>query len=118
MNENGTPYTSAYSGLEAALIVGGVAHPAQARGRRPARKKLGAERADAENVRDGVGVPAFGEHRDADHASDLLAELAGLADRVHHLAQQVLVGEISASRPGKRARYSALNSSISRRRSA
>ena len=42
---------------------------------------------------DGVRVPAFGEHRDADHALDVLAELAGLADRVHHLAQQVFVGE-------------------------
>ena len=27
------------------------------------------------------------------HALDVLAELAGLADRVHHLAEQVFVGE-------------------------
>ena len=43
---------------------------------------------------DGVGVPALGEHRDADHALDVLAELAGLADGVHHLAEQVFVGEV------------------------
>ena len=27
-------------------------------------------------------------------AADVLAELAGLADRVHHLAQQVFVGQV------------------------
>ena len=43
---------------------------------------------------DGVGVPALGEHRHRHDAADLLAELALLADGVHHLAQQVLVGEL------------------------
>ena len=43
---------------------------------------------------DGVGVPALGQHRDRHDAADVLAELAGLADRVHHLAQQVLVGQV------------------------
>ena len=37
-------------------------------------QKLGAEGADAEDVRHRVGVPAFGEHRDRHHAADLLAE--------------------------------------------
>ena len=43
---------------------------------------------------DGVGIPAFGEHGNGDHAFDVLAELAGLADRVHHLAQKVFIGEV------------------------
>ena len=45
---------------------------------------------------DGVGVPAFGQHRDGDDAADGAAELAGLADGVHDLAEQVLVGDVVA----------------------
>ena len=51
-------------------------------------QKLGAEGADAQDVGDGVGVPAFGQHGHRDDAADLLAEAAGTADGVHHLAQQ------------------------------
>jgi len=40
---------------------------------------LGAEGADAEDVRDGVSVPTFGEHGDRDHAADGLAEAPLLA---------------------------------------
>ena len=101
-------------GLEMPVVVGGVAHPPQGAADDLLAEELRAEGADAEDVGDGVGVPAFGEHRDADDALDVLAELAGLADGVHDFAEQVFVGEVSASRPGKRARYSALNSSISR----
>ena len=43
---------------------------------------------------DGVGVPAFGEHRHADDAFDVLTELAGLADGVHDLAEQVFLGQL------------------------
>ena len=50
--------------------------------------------AHTENVSDGVGVPPFGEHGDADHAPDVLAELARLADRVHHFAEQIFIGEV------------------------
>ena len=59
-------------------------------------KKLGAEGANAENVGDGVGIPAFGEHRDGDDAADRAAKLAGLADGVHDLAEQFLVGDVVA----------------------
>ena len=45
---------------------------------------------------DGVGVPAFGEHRDRDDAADGAAELAGLADGVHDLAEQFLIGDVLA----------------------
>jgi hypothetical protein len=41
----------------------------------------------------GVGIPAFGQHRDRHDATDLLAEPPGLADRVHDLAQEALVGK-------------------------
>ena len=57
-------------------------------------EKLRAEGTDAENMGHRVGVPAFGEHRDADDALDVLAELAGLADGVHDLAEQVFLGEL------------------------
>ena len=43
---------------------------------------------------DGVGVPALGEHRDRDHAADVGAQAALLADGIHDLAQQVLVAEV------------------------
>ena len=80
--------------LEHALVVGGVAHAAQAAADHLLAEQLRAEGAHAQDVGDGVGVPALGEHGDGDHALDLLAELAGLADGVHHLAQQVFVGEV------------------------
>ena len=80
--------------LEPALLVGGVAHAAQAAAHDLLAEKLGAEGPDAQDMGDGVGVPALGEHRDADHALDVLAELAGLADGVHHLAEQVFVGQV------------------------
>ena len=54
-------------------------------------EELGAEGADADDVGDGVGVPAFGEHGDRDDAADLFAELAFLADGVHDFAEEVLV---------------------------
>ena len=64
-------------------------------------KQLRAERAHAENVRDGVGVPALGEHRHGDDAADVLAELAGLADGVQHFAHQVFVGQVLGVAAGK-----------------
>ena len=103
MNENGTPYTSAYSASKPALVVHGVAHAAQPAADHLFAQELRAEGADAEDVRHGVRVPAFGEHRHRHDAPHALAELAGLADRVHHLAQQVFVGQVV----GLRARESA-----------
>jgi len=44
----------------------------------------------------GVGVPAFGEHRDRDDAADRATELARFADRVHHFSQELLVREVLA----------------------
>ncbi len=38
----------------------------------------------------------FGEHRDGDDAADRTAKLAGLADGVHDLAEQFLVGDVVA----------------------
>jgi len=57
---------------------------------------LGAESANAENVGDGVGVPSFGEHGDRDDAADRAAKLSRLADRVHDLAEQFLIGDVLA----------------------
>ena len=40
-------------------------------------------------MRDRIGVPAFGQHRDGDDAADGFAESARFADGVHHLAQKI-----------------------------
>ena len=44
-------------------------------------------------MRDVVGVPPLGEHRHRDDAPDAGAELIFLADCVHDLAEQVLIGD-------------------------
>ena len=41
-----------------------------------------------------LGIPALGQHRDGHHATGIATEAARLSDRVHHLAQQVLIGEV------------------------
>ncbi len=57
-------------------------------------EKLSAEGAHAEDVGDGVGVPAFGEHRDRDDTANGFAEAAFLADGVHGFAEEGVVGEV------------------------
>ena len=57
-------------------------------------EELRAEGAHAENVGDGVGVPTFREHGDRDDAADRFAEPALLADGVHDLAEQFLIGDV------------------------
>jgi hypothetical protein len=57
-------------------------------------KKLSAEGADSENMCDRVGVPPLGQHRHGDHTTDRVAELPRFADRVHNLAQQVVVCDL------------------------
>ena len=42
---------------------------------------------------DGVRVPAFGQHRDRHDTANLFAKPPLLADCVHHLAQQIGVGQ-------------------------
>ena len=57
-------------------------------------EKLRAEGAHSKNMGDGVGVPAFGQHGNRNHAADRLAQAAFLADGVHHFPQQFLVGDV------------------------
>ena len=94
MKLNGHAVDLGVLGLEHAVLVGLVADAAQTAADDLLAEELRAEGADAEDVGDGVGVPALGEHRDRHDAADLLAEPARLADRVHHLAQEVLVGDL------------------------
>ena len=82
--------------VEQAVLVQVVGLAAQRAADDLLAQELRAEGADAEDVGDGVGVPAFGEHRDRDDAADRAAELAGLADGVHDFAQQFLVGDVLA----------------------
>ena len=60
--------------VEEALLVQVVGLAAQGAADHLLAEELGAEGADAENVGDGVGVPALGEHGDRDDAADRLAE--------------------------------------------
>ena len=43
---------------------------------------------------DGVSVPPFRQHRDGHNTADVCAELARLANSIHHLSQQLLVGDV------------------------
>ena len=53
-----------------------------------------AEGAEADDVGDRIGVPAFGEHGDGNDAADVGAERVGLADGVDDFAQQVGIVEL------------------------
>ena len=55
-------------------------------------EELSTKCAYSEHVGHGVGVPTLRQHRDGDDAAGFSAEPSGLADRVHGLAKQVLVG--------------------------
>ena len=70
-----------------AILARLIGQPAQASANYLLAQKLGAKGADPENVGDGVGVPALGQHRHRDDATDLLAEASLAPDRVHDLAQ-------------------------------
>ena len=84
---------------EQALVVQLVGLAAQGAAHHLLAQELGAEGAHAQNVGDGVGVPALGEHGDRDHAADGTAQGAFLADGVHHFAQQVLVRDLLGAGP-------------------
>ena len=43
---------------------------------------------------DGVGVPPFREHRNANHTFNVFSKLARLAYSIHHFPQQVFVGKV------------------------
>ena len=58
---------------------GVVVHPPQPAAHDLLAEQLAAERPDAQDVRDVVGVPALGEHGDGHDAADVLARLARLA---------------------------------------
>ena len=57
-------------------------------------QELGAKGADAEDVSDGVRIPAFREHGNGNAAADGAAELPWFADGVHNLAKQFLIGDV------------------------
>jgi len=52
-------------------------------------EKLGVEGADADDVSDGIGIPALGEHRDGDDAADIGTEGAALPDGVDDFAKNL-----------------------------
>src|SRR5690606_38411030 len=57
-------------------------------------QQLGTERTHAEDVSDGVGIPAFGEHGHRHDATDLLTQAPLLANGVHHFAQKFAVTQV------------------------
>ena len=80
--------------VELPLVVQVVRLPAQRAPDHLLAQELRAEGADTENVGDGVRIPSLGEHGHRHHAADGFAQTARLADGVHRLAEQVLVGEV------------------------
>ena len=56
-------------------------------------QQLRAERPDAEDMRHRIGVPPLRQHRDRNDATDRFAKTSDFTDRVHHLAEKVLVGD-------------------------
>jgi hypothetical protein len=80
--------------VEQAVLVQLVGLPPQGAPDHLLAEELGAERTHAQDVGDRVRVPALGQHRHRDDAADLLPEFSGLADCVHDLAQQILIGNL------------------------
>ena len=60
-------------------------------------QKLGAEGANSQDVGDIGRVPAFGEHGDRHNAPNARSQLAILADSVHNLTEQFLIGDVFGS---------------------
>jgi hypothetical protein len=80
--------------IEQTFLIQVIGLPAQPSPNHLFAEKLGTESAHAENVRYGVSVPPFRQHRDRHHAADVFAEPPFPADGVHHLAQQIRIGDI------------------------
>src|SRR4030095_14471799 len=54
----------------------------------------GAEGANAEDMRHGIGIPTLRQHGDGHDAADGATELAELPDRVHDLAKEFRIGDV------------------------
>ncbi len=80
--------------LEHAVVIDRIAHPPQPASHHLLAQELRPERPHPQDVRHRIGVPPLGQHRNAHHAAHLLAQLPLLANRVHHLAQQVFIGQL------------------------
>jgi hypothetical protein len=59
-------------------------------------QELRAEGTDSQNVGDRIGIPSLGDHRDGYDATNGAAELPGLTDRVHDLAEKLLICDFVA----------------------
>ena len=75
VKSKGMPKTSAYSTLKRFFLVELVRLAAQRAADDLLAEELSAEGADAQDMGDGVRVPALGEHGDGDDATDRAAEL-------------------------------------------
>lgn len=80
--------------VEEALLVEFVGLATQGAADDLLAQELGAEGADAEHVRDVVGIPTFREHGNGNDAADIRPELAGFPDGVHDLAEEFLIGDV------------------------
>src|SRR5438309_7517517 len=70
------------------LRVWRVAHPPETTADHLLAQELALERPDPEDVRHVGRVPAFSEHRDGDHTTDVLTWIAALPDGVDDLSQR------------------------------
>ena len=79
--------------IEQTLVIHIVALTTQRAANHLLAQQLRPEGANADDMRHRVRVPALRQHRDRDDATDLLSEPAGLADRVHDLAKEIVIRE-------------------------
>ena len=77
--------------VEHAVFVQVVGLPAKRAADHLLTQELGAEGPDAEDVGDGVRVPALGQHGDGDDAADASSQAVLLADGVHDFAKELLI---------------------------
>ena len=80
--------------FEAAVSVRGVTYAAEAATDDLLAEQLRAKRSDAEDMGNSISVPTFSQHRDGDDALDLLAQLALLADGIHHLPKKIFISKL------------------------
>ena len=91
--ERNTQYICVFH-VEQALLVEIVRLAAQRAAYDLLAKKLCAEGSHAEDMCDGLGIPAFGQHGNRHDAPDGPAKAAFFSNSVHDFTKQVLIGNV------------------------
>ena len=81
-------------GVEQALFVEFVGLPTEGTSDYLFAKQLRSEGTETQHMRDCVGVPALAQHGDGDDAPYTATKPTCLANSVHHLPQEILLGDV------------------------